>query len=242
MSDDRPTSLRGLRPGLGRAGRCANPGRRPTRVRRRCGGSARRSRAPSPAVVHSSIWKSPSELPKAAMGRRPMCWLMPTGLPSLSSMKFDLGQPHQHRLAVAHLVLGLDAATDHLLGRDAVDLLGPGPHELDAAAGDDEGLEAVGPQVSEQLEHGLVDHLGVGPPGRRMPRGGQPLVDDWLELFGRDPGMGGHDQFEEPLLAVPARAFMSPFEHRLRTAPSSFHSGCSGASALTRSMAKKSWK
>ena len=82
---------------------------------------------------------------------------MPTGLPALSSMKFDLRQPHEHGLAVAHLVLRLDAAADDLLGRDAIDLLRPRAHELDAAAGDDEGLEAVRAQVGEQFDHRLID-------------------------------------------------------------------------------------
>ena len=46
-----------------------------------------------------------------------------------------------------------------------------GAHELDAAAGDDERLEAVGAQVAEQFEHRLVDALGVGPLEPRMLRG-----------------------------------------------------------------------
>ncbi len=36
-------------------------------------------RLPSPAAVHCSICKSPSELPKATIGRRPMNLWMPTG-------------------------------------------------------------------------------------------------------------------------------------------------------------------
>jgi hypothetical protein len=48
-------------------------------------------RAPAPAVVHSSICWSPSELPKAAWGRWPMTMLMPTGLPALSLMKKTAG-------------------------------------------------------------------------------------------------------------------------------------------------------
>ena len=49
-------------------------------------------RGPEPAAVHSSICWSPSELPKAAMGRRPMKVSMPTGLPGLSSMKLICGR------------------------------------------------------------------------------------------------------------------------------------------------------
>ena len=45
----------------------------------------------------------------------------------------NLGQPHENRLAVAHFILGLDAAADDLFGRNAVDLFRPRTHELDAA-------------------------------------------------------------------------------------------------------------
>ena len=48
-------------------------------------------RAPLPAAVHSSICWSPSELPKAKTGRRPMNWLMPTALPGPSSMNMTFG-------------------------------------------------------------------------------------------------------------------------------------------------------
>ena len=89
--------------------------------------------------------------------------------------EIDLGQPEQHRLAVAHLEPRLDRRADDLLGRNAVDLLGPRAHELDAAAGDDEGLEAVGAQVGEQLQHRLIDQLGVGPLEARIARGREPV-------------------------------------------------------------------
>src|SRR5687768_16129030 len=71
----------------------------------------------------------------------------------------DFGQLHQHRDTVTKLVPELATAPDYLLRRDAVHLLGPGSHELDPAAGHDEGLEAVGPEVGEQLKHGLIHHF-----------------------------------------------------------------------------------
>ena len=58
-----------------------------------------------------------------AIGRRPMCRWMPTGLPALSSMKLISGSFTSDRLAVAHLELRLAAAADDLLGRNAIDLL-----------------------------------------------------------------------------------------------------------------------
>src|SRR5690349_25096802 len=53
----------------------------------------------------------------------------------------DGWQAAQHRLAVSDGVLDLDPAADDLLRWDAVDALDPGPHELDAAARHDVGLE-----------------------------------------------------------------------------------------------------
>ena len=88
----------------------------------------------------------------------------------------DLGQLHRAPACRRRSSnCALDRAADHLLGRDAVGLLGPGPHEVDAAAGDDEGLEAVRAQVGQQLEHRLVDQLGVGPVEARVARGGEPV-------------------------------------------------------------------
>ena len=102
-------------------------------------------------------------MPNAAIGRRPMMLVDADGLAGLVVDEVDLRQAEQDGLSVAHLELGLDRGADHLLRRDAVDLLGPGAHELDAATGDDEGLEAVGAQIGQQLQHRLVDELGVGP-------------------------------------------------------------------------------
>jgi hypothetical protein len=42
-------------------------------------------------VVNNGAKRSPSELPNAAIGRRPMASLIPTGLPALSSMKLRGG-------------------------------------------------------------------------------------------------------------------------------------------------------
>ena len=164
-----------------------------------------------------------------------MCLWMPTGLPSLSSMKSSLRQLHQDGLAVAQLELQLAGAADDLLGRNAVDPLGPRPHELDAAAGDDERLEAVGAQVGEQLEHRLIDHLGVEPPGlwmfrRRDPVRARPSRTRRSSCRcawpSRSPGWRvrrtGQPPFMSPLSSDANGSFV-------------FHSGCCGASALTRS-------
>src|SRR5262249_44164087 len=70
--------------------------------------------------------------------------------------ELDPGLFDQHRLAVAHLEFRDDAAADDLLGGDSVDLLGPRPHKLDPAAGDDKGLESFGAKPDQQLAHGLV--------------------------------------------------------------------------------------
>jgi hypothetical protein len=69
------------------------------------------------------------------------------GLAGLVVDEVDLGEAADDGSVRRHLELGLDARADDLLGRDAVDLLGEDAQELDAAAGDDEGLEAVRPQV-----------------------------------------------------------------------------------------------
>ena len=153
------------------------------------------------------------------MGRRPMYFWMPTGLPALSSMKSISGSLTSTGLPSRSSNFSLAAAADDLLGRDAIDLLRQGAHELDAAAGDDEGLEAVRAQVGEQFEHRLIDHLRVRPLGLRMLRGRDPVLDDLLELLGRHAGVRGHDDFEHGVLAAGERAFHVALEQRGRTAP-----------------------
>ena len=125
------------------------------------------------------------------------------------------GKPEQDRLAVAHLEPGLDRGAHHLLGRNAVDALGPRAHELDAAARDDEGLEAVGAQIGEQLQHRLVDQLGVGPLPAAVARGRDPVRDDLLELGGRHAGMRRGDDLHQAPFAGCGQRFHVAFEHGL---------------------------
>ena len=59
------------------------------------------------------------------------------GFAGLVVIEVQLRQPHEDGLAIAHFKLRLDAAADDLFRRDAIGLLRPHAHELDAAAGDD---------------------------------------------------------------------------------------------------------
>ena len=55
--------------------------------------------------------------------------------------EIHFGQPNKNGHPVAHFILRLNTAADDLLGRDAVNLLTPGSHELDALAHDWRTLE-----------------------------------------------------------------------------------------------------
>src|SRR5262249_62038068 len=76
------------------------------------------------------------------------------GLAGVVVDELDLGEADQYWLAVPELVFHPDGATHDLLRRDAVDSLGPRPHELDAATGDDVCLEAEGAQVGSNSSIG----------------------------------------------------------------------------------------
>ena len=199
-----------------RAGRCATCGRRPIRAPHRCGARSPRSAAPLPAAVHCSICWSPSELPNAKIGRRPMKRLMLAGLPGPSSTNSTLSASISTGLPSGSVLNSSHAGrADHLLGRNAVDLLGQGAHELDAAARHDEGLEAVGAQVLQQLEHRLIDEIGIGPVEARVPRARDPARDRLREFVGRHAGMRGRDDLEQALLAGRRQRLQVVFEHRL---------------------------
>ena len=103
-----------------------------------------------------------------------MCRLMLIGLPTPSSMLFELGELDQHRLAVAQLEPGLDAAADHLLRRDAVGFFRVAADEIDPAARDDERLEPIRSQVRQQLELRLVDTFLVKSMESRVTRRIEP--------------------------------------------------------------------
>src|SRR5262245_29693417 len=60
---------------------------------------------------------------------------------------------NQYRVAIAQLEAKFPLAAHDLLRRDAVDPFRPGPHEIDAATGHDEGLEPICTQVREQFQH-----------------------------------------------------------------------------------------
>src|SRR5207249_10254603 len=114
----------------------------------------RAKRTPSPALVHSSICRSPSEFPNAAIGRRPICIWMPTGLPPLSSLKLNSGTFMRTGLPSRNSKFSLPLLPTICSGGMAIDPLRKDSHEIDAAAGDYEGLEAIAAQIGEQFEHG----------------------------------------------------------------------------------------
>ncbi len=106
---------------------------------------------------------------------------MPSGLPALLSLSSSFGSLVRNGLpSLCVAVLRPAGGADHLLGRNAVHALGVHAHEVLAAAGDDVGLVAVGAQVLQQLLHGQVGELGVGPIPARMPGGFEPLLSPRL--------------------------------------------------------------
>jgi hypothetical protein len=169
-------------------------------------------------------------------GRRPMCRWMPTGLPALSSMKSISGCADDG--PSRHLELTLDAASRRPARAGCRRPPRPRAHELDAAAGDDEGLEAVGPQVLEQLEHRLVDHLGVGAVpssgGGRCPA--SRVTADRTRRSSCRRGSRRRSSAGPPRRTA-ASASMSSSSTAWKGCWSC-HSGWSGAIAFTRSMAK----
>src|SRR5256885_1417883 len=73
--------------------------------------------------------------------------------------ELHFGQSQKQRLSISDFVFHFAAATNDLLWRNAVRLFGKATHKLDPAARYDESLEIICPQIREQLEHRLVNHL-----------------------------------------------------------------------------------
>jgi hypothetical protein len=86
--------------------------------------------------------------------------------------------------------IGAEARSDHPLARDPVDDLGGGAHEVAVAAGDDEGQEAVGLEVAQQLDHRREGELRVRTVERRVPglgEEGRDLLGVGLDADPRRP-------------------------------------------------------
>ncbi len=135
----------------------------------------------------------------------------------------ELRQPHDRGLLAVQLELGLRRAADDLIGRDPVHLGREGANELDAAARNDEDLEAVGPQIVEHLEHRLVHELIERPLVAWMARGREPLIDEAAELLRRRSRMRGEDDLGYLVHADPAEGLAIVLEDRLeRLLPAPF--------------------
>ena len=89
---------------------------------------------------------------------------------------------------------------NHLLGRDAIHLLGHHPHKIDAAAGDNPGLEAIIPQIPQQLLHRQITELIVVAAKTGILAAVDPASDPLGKLGGGHAAVGQSHQLGEPLL------------------------------------------
>ena len=135
-------------------------------------------------------------------------------LVGLVVIEVQLRQTHEDRLAIAHFKLRRDAAADDLFRRDAVNLLRPRAHELDAAAGNDEVLETIGSQVGEQFEHRLINHFRIELAGFRVLCGRNPILHDLFELHRGHARMRGHEEFQDHFVAACERSFQIALKQR----------------------------
>ena len=160
-----------------RAGRCASCGRRRIRARRRCGGrsgrTAGRVAAGGRPLEHLEVAVGVAEGDDRAAADE---LLDADRLAGLVVDEVDLRQLARARACRRAVRTSACRCCRRPARAECRRPARPRPHELDAAAGDDERLEAVGPQVREQLEHRLVDALGVRPVEPRMLGRGEPVA------------------------------------------------------------------
>jgi len=113
----------------------------------------------------------------------------------------DLRLAQELRLSISgELISGDGRGANYLLRRNAVALVGEDSHELHATARNDEGLEVVGAQIGEQLQHGLINEICVGPVEARMAGGREPLSDDSGKFLGAHAAMAHRHDLHEALL------------------------------------------
>ncbi len=93
-------------------------------------------------------------------------------------------------------------AADHLVARDAVQLLGERAHEVNAASRHDERAVPVRAQVCQHLQHRPVGHVEVAAAGPRMPGRRQPCAHGPTELVGGHAAVGRGDQRRDAPFAL----------------------------------------
>ena len=160
---------------------------------------------------------------------------MPSGLPALLSFSSSFGSLVRIRLAVAGVgELRSAGGADHLLGRNAVDLLGVHAHEVLAAAGHDVGLVGVVAEVAKHFEHRLIGQLGVEPVPARMPGRLEPLLRFGVELLHRHAAQRRGEDLLEVLHREPGDRLPVARQHGLERL-SFFSSGFFATTSGTRS-------
>ena len=155
--------------------------------------------------------------------------------------ELDLGVLHEYGLAVGRQLKRYAGGAHHLLGRNAVNTFGEDAHELDAAAGNDKGLETVGAEIAQQLQHRLVNQFGIGPIETGVARRGDPVGDELREGVGGHAGMGYRHDLEKSRFTKRRQGLDIAIEHRLERLLG-FPIRMLRASALTRSIANMIWK
>jgi hypothetical protein len=81
--------------------------------------------------------------------------------------------------------------------------------------GHDEGLEAVGAEIRQHLQHRLVDQFGVGLLEFRIASRREPVGDDLGEFVHGHTGVGHGDQLDEALFAVCGQGLHVTVQHGL---------------------------
>src|SRR5271154_4292542 len=103
----------------------------------------------------------------------------------------ELGELRERNPVAARIEAQFDARADHLLSRNAVSFVHKRAHEVGAAGRDDVSLEAVRPQIGEQLDLRLIDALFEQSADLGMLRRREPSTRDLDELLVGYARMGG---------------------------------------------------
>ena len=150
---------------------------------------------------------SPSELPNAAIGAAADESVDAYWLAVVVVDEVHLGFAHQNWLAILNFKLGHDAAAHDLLGWNSITLFAEGTNILDSTAEDDECFEATRAKERQQLQHRLIDKVGIRFVESRMAGGRQPVLNDTLERFRRHAGVSSHYELNESGLTSGSEGF-----------------------------------
>src|SRR5689334_9138885 len=127
---------------------------------------------------------------------------------------FDFRHFEQHGTRRSDSEFGNGRRPHHSLGRNAIGFFGKDANEIRTVSRNNENFELVGPQITEQLQHRLINKIRIDATEARILCRSEPLGNDARELLRAHARLRHFDDLDDPVRIECRQAIQATFEHR----------------------------